>query len=219
MSLKIERVLSKLGEQSELERSRTMQAPSGDEMLAITNDTGKFFEIFLIAMRANRILEIGTSVGFSTLWFANALVHNNAVQPKNGKPIISIEMNPSKISRASKNFTEAGVENVIDVLEGNAKKVLLEISEDLKGQAEARKTDSLFDFIFLDADKENLKEYFDLALPMLRIGGVVATDNMLYPEEYRDLMSEYANYIRGKNTVKTITLEIGNGEEITTKLF
>jgi predicted O-methyltransferase YrrM len=219
MSLKIERVLSKLGEQSELERSRSMQAPSGDEMLAITNDTGKFFEIFLIAMKAKRILEIGTSVGYSTLWFANALVHNNATQPKNGKPIISVEMNPTKISRASKNFTEACVENLIEVLEGNAKRVLLEISDNLKGKSEAQKKDSLFDFIFLDADKENLKEYFDLALPMLRIGGVIATDNMLYPEEYMDLMSEYANYIRSKNTVKTITLEIGNGEEITTKLF
>jgi predicted O-methyltransferase YrrM len=58
-----------------------------------------------------------------------------------------------------------------------------------------------------------------MALPMLRIGGVVATDNMLYPEEYRDIMSEYANYIRSNNAVKTITLEVGNGEEITTKLF
>lgn len=218
MSLKIERVLSKLGEQSELERSKSLHTPSGDEMLAITNDTGKFFEIFLIAMKAKRILEVGTSVGYSTLWFANALVHN-AAQLKNGKPIISVEMNPSKINRASKNFTEAGVENLIEVLEGNAKRVLLEISEHLKGEAEAQKKDSLFDFIFLDADKENLKEYFDMALPMLRIGGVVATDNMLYPEEYRDLMSEYANYIRSNNTVKTITLEIGNGEEITTKLF
>ncbi len=219
MSLRLERVLSKLGEQANFERSGKIEAPSGDEMLAITHDTGKFFEIFLIAMRAKRILEIGTSVGYSTLWFASALVHNYAAVLKNRKPILTVELNPSKINRAAKNFTEAGVGNLIEVLEGNAKRVLHEMLEDLKRKEENQKKDCFFDFIFLDADKENLKEYFDMALPMLRIGGVIATDNMLYPEEYSGFMSEYADYIRCKSSVKTVTVAIGNGEEITTKLF
>ena len=219
MSLKIERVLSELGERSTLERSGKIQAPSGEEMLAITYDTGSFFEIFLIAMKAKRILEIGTSVGYSTLWFASAVINNNAAGPENRKPIITVEMSASKIKRALKNFSEAGVGNLIEVFEGSAMRVLNEISEDLEGKEENQKMDSFFDFIFLDADKENLKEYFDMALPMLRVGGVIATDNMLYPEEYSDFMSEYANYIRSKNSVKTVTVAIGNGEEITTRIF
>lgn len=219
MATAVERTLSKLAKQSELERSGKSQAASGEEMLAITYDTGKFFEILLIAMKAKRILEIGTSVGYSTLWFANALVYNNTMQSINIKPIITVEMNPSKIKRASENFAEAGVGNLIEVLEGNAKTVLHDILKDFKRTEGVQKTDGLFDFIFLDADKECLTEYFDMALPMLRIGGIIATDNMLYPEEYRGFMSEYANYIRSNNSVKTVTVAIGNGEELTTKLF
>jgi len=219
MSYKVERVLSKLGQQSMLERSGKIHASPGDEMLAIAHDTGKFFEIFLIAMKAKRILEIGTSVGYSTLWFANAIIHNYSATPKKGKPIITVERSTSKIKRASKNFTEAGVENLIEILEGSAKRVLNTISEDLKGKEDNQKMDSFFDFIFLDADKENLKEYFDMAFQMLRVGGVIATDNMLYPEEYSSFMSQYANYIRSKNSAKTVTVAIGNGEEITTRLY
>ncbi|HEY5631782.1 MAG TPA: O-methyltransferase [Nitrososphaeraceae archaeon] len=218
MTTTIERTLSKLAKQSELERSGKSQAASGEEMLAITYDTGKLFEILLIAMKAKRILEIGTSVGYSTLWFANALVYNNSMESINIKPIITVEMNPSKIKRASENFAEAGVENLIEVLEGNAKTVLHNILKDFKRTEGVQKTDRLFDFIFLDADKECLTEYFDMVLPMLRIGGIIATDNMLYPEEYRGFMSEYANYIRSNNSVKTVTVAIGNGEELTTKL-
>lgn len=219
MTTTIESILSKLDKQSELERSGKSQAAYGEEMLAITYDTGKFFEILLIAMKAKRILEIGTSVGYSTLWFANALVYNNTMESINIKPIITVEMNPSKIKRASENFAEAGVGNLIEVSEGNAKTVLHDILKDFKRTEGVQKTDGLFDFIFLDADKECLTEYFDMVLPMLRIGGIIATDNMLYPEEYRGFMSEYANYIRSNNSVKTVTVAIGNGEELTTKLF
>jgi predicted O-methyltransferase YrrM len=219
MATAVERTLSKLDKQSELERSGKSQVASGEEMLAITYDTGKFFEILLIAMKAKRILEIGTSVGYSTLWFANALVYNNTMQSINIKPIITVEMNPSKIKRASENFAEAGVGNLIEVLEGNAKTVLHYILKDFKRTEGVQKTHGLFDFIFLDADKECLTEYFDMVLPILRIGGIIATDNMLYPEEYRGFMSEYANYIRSNNSVKTVTVAIGNGEELTTKLF
>ena len=219
MTTTIERTLSKLAHQSELERSGKSQAASGEEMLAITYDTGKLFEILLITMKAKRILEIGTSVGYSTLWFANAIAYNNTRESINVKPITTVEMNPSKIKRATENFAEAGAGNLIEVLEGNAKTVLHNMLEDFKRKAGVQKTDGLFDFIFFDADKECLTEYFDMAFPMLRIGGIIATDNMLYPEEYRRFMSEYSNYIRNKNSVKTVTVAIGNGEELTTKLF
>ena len=219
MTTTIERTLSRLNKQSELERSGKGQAASGEEMLAITYDTGKLFEILLIAMKAKRILEIGTSVGYSTLWFANALAYNNTRESINVKPIVTVEMNPSKIKRASDNFAEAGVGNLIDVLEGKAKAVLHNILNDFKRKEVVERTGGLFDFIFLDADKESLTEYFDMVLPMLRIGGIIATDNMIYPEEYRNFMSDYANYIRSKNSVKTVTVAIGNGEELTTRLF
>ncbi|HEX5981783.1 MAG TPA: O-methyltransferase, partial [Nitrososphaeraceae archaeon] len=67
-------------------------------------------------------------------------------------------------------------------------------------------------------DKENLRYYFDLVLPMLRVGGIIATDNMLYPEEYRPMMIDYTNYIKNKPNIESVMVPIGNGEELTIKL-
>ncbi|HET7149673.1 MAG TPA: O-methyltransferase [Candidatus Nitrosopolaris sp.] len=219
MSESIKRVLARLLKQSNRERSGEMKVPPEDEMLAITPDTGMFFKILLSAMHARRILEIGTSVGYSTLWFAEAMIQDGKTGPEGAeKSIITVDMNHSKIERATKNFEEAGVGGLIEVLEGNAGNLLRELSKNFKRKSHTNKTDGLFDFVFIDADKENLREYFDLVLPMLRIQGIVATDNMLYPEVYRPLMAEYANYIRSKPFLQSVTLPVGNGEEITIKL-
>jgi predicted O-methyltransferase YrrM len=215
---KIQWVLARLGEQSKLERSREIKVLPEDEMLAITPDTGRFFKIILNAMHAKRILEIGTSVGYSTLWFADAMIQNGITKAERAKPIITVDINHSKIERATKNFDEAEVMGLIKVLEGSAMNVLHELLNNFQCSNHNKKTDGLFDFVFFDADKENLREYFDLVLPMLRIGGIVATDNMLYPQDYRPLMLEYADHVRSKPSVQSVTVPIGNGEEITIKL-
>ena len=72
--------------------------------------------------------------------------------------------------------------------------------------------------MLIDADKENVIEYFDMILPMVSIGGVIITDNMLYPEKYHEEMKKYSAHIQENNDVRTITSPIGNGEEITIKL-
>jgi len=215
----IMRVLARLGEQSKRERSEEIKALPEDKMLAITPDTGMFFKILLSAMHTKRILEIGTSVGYSTLWFAEAMIQDGTTRPEGAeKHIITVDMNHSKIERATKNFDDAGVRGMIEVLEGSARNILHQLLKNFEDKSHIRKTEGLFDFVFFDADKENLKEYFDLVLPMLRIGGIVAADNMLYPEDYRPLMTEYSNYVRSKPFVQSVTVPIGNGEEITIKL-
>ncbi len=75
-----------------------------------------------------------------------------------------------------------------------------------------------FDFVLIDADKENIIEYFDLIFPMVPVGGVIITDNMLYPEKYRQDMKKFSNYLKENPKLRTITSPIGNGEEITIKL-
>jgi predicted O-methyltransferase YrrM len=71
--------------------------------------------------------------------------------------------------------------------------------------------------VFFDADKENLKRYFDLVLPILRVGGIIATDNVLYPKDYRSTMMSFVKYVRAKPNVRSVTIPIGHGEEITTR--
>jgi caffeoyl-CoA O-methyltransferase len=214
INTKISKVLSRLEEQSKRERLGEVVVPRSEMMLAITLDTGTFFNITLKAMRAQRILEIGTSYGYSTLWFAEALTQINEVSnTRPEKSIITIEMDHLKVERANKNFDEAGIKNIIDLKEGQADHVLAEISKKY-----LKEGDRLFDFVFFDADKENLIHYFDIVLPMVRVGGIIATDNILYPEEYRSMMTNYTNYIKNKPNIQSMMIPIGNGEELTIKL-
>jgi caffeoyl-CoA O-methyltransferase len=214
INTKISKVLSRLEEQSKRERLGEVVVPRSEMMLAITLDTGTFFNITLKAMRAKRILEIGTSYGYSTLWFAEALTQISEVSnTRSEKSIITIEMDHSKVERANKNFDEAGIKNIIDLKEGQAGDVLSEISKNY-----LKEGDRLFDFVFFDADKENLRHYFDIVLPMVRVGGIIATDNILYPEEYRSMMTNYTNYIKNKPNIQSMMIPIGNGEELTIKL-
>ncbi len=199
MDSKVLSVISRLSRQSNRERSGRVKVAPDQEMLAITADTGIFFSVLLKAIKARYILEVGTSAGFSTLWFADAIGKNHNTK------IITIEMNPQKVERALKNFKEAGVDKIIEIKQG----IALELLHKLKGK---------FDFVFLDADKENIIEYFDIVLPMVRIGGIIAVDNMLYPDHSLRVMRKYARHVHTKPNVQSVTVPIGMGEEITIKL-
>ena len=213
---RIMKVLTELEKQSTLERSGLAEVSHEDSMLAITGDTGKFFSILLSSMNAKKILEVGTSVGYSTLWLAYSFYQNeeNSHSPK-GK-ITTIDNNPLKAKKAATNFKNAGISDIIEIIEGNAIEVLKQLSNYVNDNSGDQS--KYFDFIFLDADKENLPEYFDLAISIVKKGGVIVTDNVLYPEEYRPSMSKYVEHIRKKDCVKSVTVPIGHGEEVSLKI-
>jgi len=208
---KIWNVLMKLEKQSTLEKNDEVDVLPNEKMLAISKDTGMFFNIMLKSMNVERILEIGTSVGYSTLWFSDAVKQN---LPNSGnKLIITIDENHSKIERAQKNFRDAGVDDIIETRDGYSLNVLHNLVEEY----EKNNNEPKFDFVFIDADKENLIKYYEMVFPLVRIGGIIAVDNMLFPERYRPIMKKYADYVRAKSNVQSVTLPIGNGEEITIK--
>jgi len=216
MRSRIVKVLTELEKQSVLERSGLAEVSHEDSMLAITSDTGKFFSILLSAMNAKKILEVGTSVGYSTLWFAYSFYQNKENHSMSKINITTIDNNPLKIKKATTNFKNAGVSGLIEIIEGNALKVLNQLSNHVKENPDDQS--QYFDFIFLDADKENLQEYFDLAISIVKKGGVIVTDNVLYPEEYRPSMSKYIEHIRKKDFVQSVTVPIGHGEEVSLKI-
>lgn len=198
---KILKKLQQLENQSKIEKSKKIKIALEDRMLAITEDTGRFFSLFLSAIKARRVLEIGTSTGYSTLWFSLPILENRGT-------IITIEKNPSKISRAQNNFIKTGTSRFIKILEGEAVEVLKNIDKK-----------KLFDFVFIDADKENLIKYFDLTLPLVRKGGVIAIDNVIYPTKYLPHIKRFRNHIKKTKSVEFVTLPIGNGEELIIKKY
>ncbi len=200
----ISNILEKLEEQSSLEKTRKVDIPQQDRMLAITKETGELLNMILRLKNAKNMLEVGTSAGYSTIWCAEAISENS------GK-IITIEQNPDKIKRANDNFQKAEIADNIIIKEGAAINILKKLNIKVKNQ-------NFFDFVLIDADKENIIEYFDLILPMVAIGGVIITDNMLYPEKYRQEMKKLSNHIKKNPKVRTTTSPVGNGEEITIKI-
>ncbi len=214
--LRIIKVLNELEKQSALERSGSTEISHEESMLAITGDTGEFFSILLSSMNAKRILEVGTSVGYSTLWIAYSLYQNKENSRLSKRSITTIDNNQLKIKKATTNFSNAGVSDIIEIIEGNAIDVLKQLSNNVNQNPDDQS--QYFDFIFLDADKENLPEYFDLAISIVKKGGVIVTDNVLYPEEYRPSMVKYIEHIRKKDFVQSVTVPIGHGEELSLKI-
>ena len=109
--------------------------------------------------RAERILEIGTFAGYSTLSMAEAL-------PDEGE-LVTCEMDPEAIIVAKKYFRLSPHGKKITLMEGPALDSLKKVS-------------GLFDMAFIDADKENYSNYYDAIFPLIRQGGLMAIDNVLW---------------------------------------
>ena len=204
MNKKIAQVLRSLEKRADYEQKNYSKIHHDEKMLAITKDTGIFYNMLLRIQKPKKILEIGTSTGYSTLWFADAM-------SKNSK-IITIEKNPKKVKLAKKNFRKAGVSNRIEIKEGIARDVLIQLSKFKKSKTQER-----FDFIFIDADKEEYPFYFDICLPMLKKDGIIAADNIIFPRRFKKYIKKYLNHINGIQNIQSITIPIGNGQEISFK--
>ena len=203
---KIQDVLSRLEKDINYENSHRTEIPSEKRLNCISKNIGMFYNIMLKSINAKKILEIGMSVGYSGLWFADAVMSNT----QSDGQIITIERERFKIDNAKKNFEEAGVSSLIKIRDGEARKVLHDIKEEF-GK-------NYFDFIFIDADKESYIEYFDLCLPLVRNGGIIGADNILLPERFNEMMVDYLSHVRSNPNVQSVTIPIDNGEEITIKL-
>lgn len=198
------RVLGRLEKRSGLEKSRRVDVRPDRRMLAITRETGELINLILFVTKAKNILEIGMSVGYSTLWCAD-------IARKNSGRVFTIEKNQGKIDRARRNFADAGVAKNISILKGTALEVLGRLGKEGRFRG-------FFDFVLIDADKENVIRYFDMVVPLVRRGGIIMTDNMLYPEKYRGEMRGLSEHIRKNPGIRTITCPVGNGEEISVKV-
>jgi predicted O-methyltransferase YrrM len=207
MDKKISIVLKRLESKSNYEEKNFDKIPHDERMLAITKDTGIFYNTILRMQKPKRILEIGTSTGYSSLWFADAIL---GLKTK----ILTIEQSQKKIEMATRNFKSAGVSKIIQIKQGNAKDILNQMLKEFR----KNKSKKYFDFIFIDADKEEYRFYFDASLKLLKKGGIIAADNIIYPERFQMYIKKYMAYVYTKKNIQTSIIPIGNGQQISIKI-
>lgn len=135
---------------------------AGLPSIQVSPAQGKFLYLLAKVQRAQRILEIGTLGGYSTIWLARAL-------PDHGR-LITMEIDPKHAAVARSNLEREGVSDKVEVLVGNA----LDLLPDLEKRNEAP-----FDLSFIDADKASIPKYFESALGMSRKGSLILIDNVV----------------------------------------
>lgn len=182
--------LARFGEEND-----AREAARPKRMLNITRDTGRLLWILVRAMSATRILEVGTSNAFSTIWLADA------VRATGGR-VTTLELNPEKIARARANLVTAGLEGVVDIIEGPAADTLANLP-------------SPFDLVFLDADRPSYLAYLELVVPKLRSGGILIADNAT---SHAQELQDYLRRVKSHPQLFALTVPIGNGEEIALKV-
>lgn len=128
----------------------------------VSTAQGKLLQLIVMMNKAERILEIGTLGGYSTIWMARAL-------PEHGK-LITLEYDPHHAQVAQHNIELASLDHKIDIRVGDA-------SEQLS-QLETENVEA-FDLIFIDADKDNNARYLQYALQMSHSGTVIIGDNVV----------------------------------------
>ena len=166
-----------------------------DGIPIVSRETGRLLSTLVHAMQANRILEIGTAYGYSTLWMALA-------QPPVGT-IWTIDPDVSRTDVALDYFRRAGEDDNITIMNSPA----LEIMPNLPLRN--------LDIVYIDAVKSEYHEYLDLAIPMLKRSGLVIVDDML-----GDLkaMREFNDYFLNHPDLDATILPLGNGTGIAARV-
>jgi predicted O-methyltransferase YrrM len=145
-----------------LDSAITANHKAGLPAIDVSPLLGKFLHILIQITKAKRVLEIGTLGGYSTIWMARAL-------PRGGR-IVSLEFSPRHAEIARGNLQKAGLLNRVDIRVGPALESLPKLKASDAGP---------FDFIFVDADKENNPKYLQWALKLSRRGTVIVIDNVV----------------------------------------
>jgi predicted O-methyltransferase YrrM len=141
--------------------------------IAVSAAQGQFLHLLARAIRARRILEIGTLGGYSAIWLGRAL-------PDDGR-LVTLELEERHAEVARRNFARAGLEGKIEVRVGPALESLAGLRAD-RGEP--------FDLVFIDADKRNTPEYFSAAVDLAHAGSLVVVDNVVRQGKLIDTESE-----------------------------
>jgi predicted O-methyltransferase YrrM len=159
-----------LRESSVLKRLRTLTLELPESRMQIAPEQGQFMALLVELIGARRIVEVGVFTGYSALWMASAL-------PPDGQ-LIACDSSKEWTDIALPFWREAGVSERIERRLGAAAETLADLLE--HGEA------NRFDLAFIDADKENYDTYYEACLSLVRPGGIILFDNMLWSGRVAD---------------------------------
>ncbi|WP_313132705.1 O-methyltransferase [Anaerocolumna sp.] len=181
----------------------------------IRKETQTFLKVLISMKQPKRILEVGTAVGFSSLFMSEYMPE--------GCSITTIEKMPLRLEKAKKNFLEATVGEMVTLLEGDALIILGNL---------AKTEPFAFDFIFMDAAKAQYMNFLPEVMKLLPVGGVLITDNVLqdgtvaesrYSITRRDRtihsrMREYLFALTHMEELETSIVPVGDGVTVSVKI-
>ena len=182
-----------------LRRLRAETAELDEAAMQIGPEQGRFMALLLELMGARRVLEIGTFTGYSALVMARAL-------PEDGR-IVACDVSEEWTAVARRYWKEAGVAHKIDLRLAPAAETLDALLADGRG--------GTFDFVFIDADKSSYDAYYERSLELLRAGGLVAIDNVLWSGRVADPADDYEDTA----ALRTLNAKLKDDERVSLSML
>lgn len=158
-------------------------------------DSAKFLSILAITNKAKLMVEVGSGVGYSTLWLAYAA-------SVTGGKVISCEIDPAQAEETRANLAKANLTDYVEILVGDARTTLRQRSEPV-------------DLLFIDGDYGQYETYFDVVYKRMNIGSTVVADKVVAHEN--DL-ADYTTYVQNHPNLESVTVPLGQGLEVTVKI-
>jgi caffeoyl-CoA O-methyltransferase len=190
---RVRAVLARLEAEDADERARGV--PSQHRARSVARTTGQFLFAFVAPQTDCEMLEIGGSRGYSSIWLG-------AGARNLGGHVLSLENDPAKVEAWRANVAEAGLEDWVDLIAGDALEVIPEL-------------DDVFDLVFLDAEKEQYEQLFGEARTKLEPGAVVIADNVL---SHQDVLGAYSRSRQADPTLESVTVPLDRGLELSVVL-
>ncbi len=175
-------------------RDRTDGTPRSRRLRQIEPEGARFLAVVAAGAPPGTWIEVGTSAGYSTLWLALAA-------RERGARIVTFEVDEDKIPLAQETFRSAGVEDVVELVHGDAR-AFLRNAENLS-------------FCFLDAEKEVYLDCFELVVPRLAPGGILVADNVI---SHRDELQAMVDRALADERLDAVVVPIAKGELLCRRL-
>jgi predicted O-methyltransferase YrrM len=181
-----------------IEFGRAHDAQQEDRRARLRNlepETARTLSVLVRATGARRVLELGTSNGYSTLWLADAVAET-------GGRVTTVEVEPERVRMARENFARAKLQHLIDVRVEDAAETL------------AGSPDGAWDFIFLDAERPHYVAYWPDLVRSLRLFGLLVVDNVV---SHADQVAEFSALVQRTSGITSALVPVGAGVLLITR--